>query len=122
MVKSNNDTAEVLVSKFKKVKNGLDEAEVLSTIKELVERNRSLTDRFAHLDSLTKLAERTVIQAEQEAETIKKDAETAATSEAAIIVASAEEKAKSEADRLNAKPRRLKERQKLKPSNRLQRL
>ncbi len=61
MVKSNTDTAEVLVRKFKKVKNGLDEAEVLSTIKELIERNRSLTDRFAHLDSLTNLAERTVI-------------------------------------------------------------
>lgn len=50
---------------------------------ELLERKRNLTDRFAHLDSLAKLAQRTVIEAEKEAETIKKEAEMAATSKSA---------------------------------------
>ena len=102
MVTSNTNTPEVLFRKFKKVKSGLDSAEVFSTIKALIEQNRNLTYRFAHLDSLTNLAERTVIQAEQEAETIKKEAELAATSKADSIIASAEERAKSEADRIMA--------------------
>jgi colicin import membrane protein len=105
MVTSNNSAEELLSRKFKKVKKGLDEAEVFSTMEELLERNRNLTDRFAHLDSLTKLAERTVIRAEEIAETIKKEAERAATSQAASIIVSAKEQAKSEADRLIAETR-----------------
>ncbi|HXZ95138.1 MAG TPA: hypothetical protein VEG28_04410, partial [Dehalococcoidia bacterium] len=106
MVTSNNNTAESLVGKFRKVKNGLDEGQVLSTIKALVERNANLTDRFSHLDALTKLAQSTVIQAEQEAATIKKEAELAANSRADGIIASAEEQAKSKGDSIIAESRR----------------
>jgi vacuolar-type H+-ATPase subunit H len=99
MVTSNSKTAEDLFKNFKKVKNGLDEAQVFSAIKVLIEQNRNLTERIAHLDSLTQLAERTVIQAEREAEAIEKKAELAATSKANSIIASAEQQAKSEADK-----------------------
>jgi vacuolar-type H+-ATPase subunit H len=87
---------EVLLRKFKKVKNGLDEAEVLAVIKELVEQNRSLTERLAHLDSLTRLAERTVIEAGK----IKTEAETQAQQWASEIIEGAEAKARSEAEEI----------------------
>jgi len=103
MVTSNTNAAEDLFKNIKKVKNGLDEAQVFSAMKALIEQNRNLTDRFAHIDSLTKLAERSVIQAEQEAEDIKKKAELAATSKANSIIASAEQQGKSEADKIIAK-------------------
>jgi len=106
MVTSNTNTAEDLFRNFKKVKNGLDEAQVFSAIKALIEQNRNLTDRFAHLDSLTKLAERAVIQAEQEAVTIKKEAELAATSKVESIITSTEQQAKLEADRIMAEAHR----------------
>jgi vacuolar-type H+-ATPase subunit H len=102
MVTSNTNMAEVSLKKFKRVKNGLDEAEVFSAINALIGQNRNLTERIAHLDSLTQLAERTVIQAEQEAEDIKKKAELAANSKADSIISNAEQQAKSEADKITA--------------------
>ena len=41
--------------KFKIVKNGLDEAEVLSFIGGLIDQNNALASKLEHLDSLTKL-------------------------------------------------------------------
>lgn len=104
MMTSNTNPEGVLARRFKRVRNGLDEAEVLSAIEGLIEQNKDLTDRFAHIDSLTQLAQRSVIQAEQVAESIKKDAEIAATSKADSIIASAEQ-AKLEADRVIAEIR-----------------
>lgn len=57
-------------------------------------------NKLDHLNSLTKLAEKTVAEAEKMAETIKKESEEKAKTEAIKIVASAEEKAQTEADRI----------------------
>jgi vacuolar-type H+-ATPase subunit H len=97
---SNTNAEGVSFPIFKKVKNGLDEAEVFSFIGGLIDQNNALARKLENLNALNKLAESSVIQAEQLAETIKKEAERAATSKADGIIASAEEQAKSEADRL----------------------
>jgi vacuolar-type H+-ATPase subunit H len=93
---------EIWGRKFKIVKNGLDEAEVFSFIGGLIEQISALTSRLEHLDSLTKLAERTVIEANKQAQSIKKETEEKANASAASIVADAEEKARKESDRIIA--------------------
>jgi vacuolar-type H+-ATPase subunit H len=105
MVTSITRAEGVLAPNFKKVKNGLDEAEVFSFVGGLIDQNNALATKLENLDLLKKLAESNVIQAEQLAETIKKEAEKAATFKAASIITSAEEQAKSEADRLIAESR-----------------
>jgi F0F1-type ATP synthase membrane subunit b/b' len=86
--------------KFKIVKNGLDEGEVFSFIGGLIDQNNDLSNKLQHLDSLKKLAERTVIEAEKQAEVIRKEIEEKANTKAASIVSKAEKDAKVEADRI----------------------
>ena len=86
--------------KFKIVKNGLDEAEVFSFIGGLIDQNNALASKLEHLDSLTKLAERTVIEANKQAQGMKKEAEEKANASAASIIAEAEEKARKEIERI----------------------
>ena len=57
-------------------------------------------EKLAHLDSLTRLAESTVVQAENEAEAIKAEIEEEAHVSASAIVAEAEERAKAEEERI----------------------
>lgn len=57
-------------------------------------------NKLEHLNSLTQLAERTLVEADKLADGIKKEAEENANAEAAKIVAKAEEKARAEADRI----------------------
>jgi len=103
---------------FKIVKKGLDKAQVAAFINELVrqrdelisERNM-LIQREEHMLSLTKLAERTVIEADKLTEEIKKEAVEQAKAEAKIeadklteeIKKEAVEQAKAEADAIMAK-------------------
>lgn len=91
---------EIWGRKFKIVKNGLDEAEVFAFIGGLIDQNNALTGKLEHLDSLTKLAERTVIEANKQAQIIKKEVEEKANASAASIIAGAEEKARKEVDRI----------------------
>jgi vacuolar-type H+-ATPase subunit H len=56
--------------------------------------------RLEHLNSLTKLAERTLVEADKLAEGMKKEIEENATAECAKIVAKAEDQAKAEAERI----------------------
>jgi vacuolar-type H+-ATPase subunit H len=95
---SNGKSKEARRPKFKTVKNGLDEAEVFSYINELVEQNKNLSNKLEHIDSLIRLAERTVIEADNESERIKKEIEENANAKAANIIAEAEKKAKTEAN------------------------
>jgi vacuolar-type H+-ATPase subunit H len=95
---SNGKTKELRRPKFKTVKNGLDEAEVSSYINELTEQNKNLSNKLEHLDSLIRLAEKTVIEADNESQRIKKEIEENANTKAATIVAEAEKKAKTEAN------------------------
>ena len=92
--------------KFKIVKNGLDEAEVFSFIGGLIDQNNALASKLEHLDSLTKLAERTVIEANKQAQSIKKEGEEKANASAASIIAEAEEKARKEIDRITSEGER----------------
>jgi vacuolar-type H+-ATPase subunit E/Vma4 len=99
---SDSKMKELWGRKFKIVKNGLDEAEVFSFIGGLIDQNNALTSKLEHLDSLTKLAERTIIEANKQAQTFKKEAEEKANAGAASIIAEAEEKAKREIDRITS--------------------
>lgn len=84
------------------VKDGMDEAEVFTFIGSLIDQNSDLADKLEYLNSLTKLAERTVIIAEEQAKSIKMETEKKARAKAATIIARAEEKAKAEAERIIA--------------------
>lgn len=89
-------------SEFRRVKNGLDEAQVASFINELISQRDTLAQRMEHLSTLTKLAEKTVTEADKLAEEIKTEAMNQAKTESAAIIAKAEEQAaviKAEAER-----------------------
>ena len=72
---------------FKRVKNGLDEAQVASIINELIGQREALIQRTEHLNSLNKLAERTVTEADRLAEEMATEAIDQAKAEAAAIIA-----------------------------------
>ena len=78
---------------FKRVKNGLDEAQVASIINELTGQREALIQRTDHLDSLNKLAERTVTEADRLAEEMATEAIDRAKAEAAAIIAEAKAQA-----------------------------
>lgn len=78
---------------FRRVKNGLDEAQVVSFVKKLISQRDTLIQREEHLSALTKLAEKTVTEADKLAEELKTEATNQAKAEAATIIAEAEEKA-----------------------------
>jgi F0F1-type ATP synthase membrane subunit b/b' len=78
---------------FRRVKNGLDEAQVTSFINELISQRDILIQREEHLSSLTKLAEKTVAEADKLAENIKAESIDQAEVEAAAIIAKAKEEA-----------------------------
>jgi vacuolar-type H+-ATPase subunit H len=103
---SDGKIREIWGRKFKIVKNGLDEAEVFSFIGGLIDQNNALASKLEHLDSLTKLAERTVIEANKQAQSIKKEVEEKANASAALIIAEAEEKARKEVDRITSESER----------------
>jgi cell division septum initiation protein DivIVA len=87
------DTVELWEHQFKKVKNGLDEEEVVSFINELMNEHKALLERAEHLSSLTKLAEKTIVEADNVAKQVQKEAVDRAKAEANAIVAKAEEQA-----------------------------
>ena len=99
---SNGKTKDLWGRKFKIVKNGLDEAEVFSFIGALIDQNNTLSSKLEHLDSLTKLAERTVIEANKQAQSTKKEIEEKANAGAASIISEAEEKARKDTERILA--------------------
>ena len=92
------DVTELWGHKFEVVKNGLSEAQVVSFVNELMSEHEMLIQRQEHLSSLTKLAEKTVAEAEKLAEEIKKEAADKAKDEASKIVAEAEAQAQQSAE------------------------
>ncbi len=87
------DVIELGGYEFKRVKNGLDEAQVTSYITELISERNKLLQCQDHLSSLTTLAERTVAEADRLAEQIKTETVDQAKNEAATIITQAEEQA-----------------------------
>jgi vacuolar-type H+-ATPase subunit H len=94
--KKNGQQKELFGRTFKLVRNGLDEDEIRSFVDSLVEQNASLLAKLEHLDSLKKLAEMTVIEAQKEAEGIRVEIERNANAKAAAILAEATEAAEKQ--------------------------
>jgi hypothetical protein len=80
---------------FKRVKTGLDEAEVTAAIRKLMAERDELDKRQSHFASLMKLAEKTISDADEIAEQTLKDARARAESEAAALAVRAEEEARA---------------------------
>ena len=59
---------------FEIVREGLDESQVAAVITELIGERDMLLERQEHLVSLTKLAERTISEADKLSEDIKREA------------------------------------------------
>ena len=97
---------EICGRQFSIVDNGLDEAEVRAFVASLVDQINDLARKLKHLNSLTKLAERTVIEAEELAKSIRVGARKKANAKATAIITGAEEKGKQiiEEAKKKAKP------------------
>ncbi len=87
------------VQEFVPPSDGQD-GELTAFINSLIDQNSELAGKLEHLDSLTELAEKTVIEAGKEAERIRVEAEREANAKAAAIVARAVEKAKVAAQKI----------------------
>jgi F0F1-type ATP synthase membrane subunit b/b' len=84
------DVVELWGREFNIVRTGLSEAQVVSFVNELVKQHDVLLQRQEHLATLTRLAERTVSEADKLAEDIKIEARKQAEDEAAKLIADAE--------------------------------
>lgn len=79
--------------KFNIAKEGLDEAQVAPFVNDLISERDMLVQRVERCSSLTKLAEKTVAEADKLAEELKEEARDQAKAEASKIIAQAEEQA-----------------------------
>jgi len=84
---------------FKRAKNGLDEAEIKSFIDELIKERDELAQSQHHIESLTKLAETTIVEADRLAKQIKAEASEQAKAESAAIIDEAREQAQQMAEK-----------------------
>jgi len=95
MVKNNNNNKNGVVElwghEFKKATEGLDKSEVVSFVTELMKKNETLLKHAGHLESLTKLAEKTIVEADDVAKQVHTEAKEKAKAEAKAILAEAEE-------------------------------
>jgi len=76
---------------FKRVESGLDEEQVISLIKKLIDERDTLAKRQEHLSSLSRLFEKTIADADDLAAKIKREAEEQAKAESKAIIARTEE-------------------------------
>lgn len=95
--KKNGYQKELFGRTFKIVKNGLDEEEIVSFLGGLIEHNTALVAKLEHLDSLNELAEKKVIEAQNEAKCIRLEIEQSAKRTASAIIAEAKETAERNA-------------------------
>lgn len=98
----NRDVVELWGREFNIVKSGLSEAQVVSFVNDLAKQHDLLLQRQEHLAALTKLAERTVTEADKLADETKREAANQAKAEAAKTLAEAEGHAKAEVARVMA--------------------
>jgi cell division septum initiation protein DivIVA len=87
---------------FKRVKNGLDEAEIAYFVDELIKERDELTQSQHHIASLSKLAETTIVEADRLAKQIKAEASEQAKAESAAVIDKAREQAQQMAERKQA--------------------
>jgi hypothetical protein len=86
-----DDVAVLGGREFKRVKNGLDETQVVSFIADLVKERDKLAQSQDHMVSLNRLAERVVVEADKLAIQIKTEAAEQAKAESAAIMDKAKE-------------------------------
>jgi cell division septum initiation protein DivIVA len=79
---------------FKRVKNGLDAAQVESFIDELIKERDKLAQSQDHIMSLTRLAEMTVVEADRLANQVKTESMEQAKAESTAIIDKAKEQAR----------------------------
>jgi hypothetical protein len=79
---------------FSLSKNGLDRDQVVPFVDELIGERDSLIQRVEHLSSLTKLAEKTLIEADRLAEETRKEAAEQAKAEVETVLDKAKEQAR----------------------------
>jgi len=79
---------------FKRVKNGLDEAQVESFIDKLIKERDKLAQSQEHIASLTRLAETTVVEADKLATQIKTETAEQVQAESTAIIDKAKEQAR----------------------------
>jgi DNA-binding protein YbaB len=79
---------------FKRVKNGLDEAQVASCINELIKERDKLAQSQDHIASLNRLAKRTIVEADKLATQIKTEATEQTKAASAAIIDKAKEQAR----------------------------
>ena len=84
---------------FRRVKNGLDEAQVTSFINELIKERDKLAHSQDHTASLNRLAERAIVEADKLATQIKTEAAEQARAESAAITDRAKEQARQMAEK-----------------------
>ena len=87
---------------FKRVRNGVDEAEMAVFIDELIKERDELASAKHHIASLTKLAETTIVEADRMAAQIKAETSEQAKAERAALIDEAEEQARQTAERKQA--------------------
>lgn len=87
----NKDIVELWGHEFSLAKNGLDETQIVSFVNELISERDLLLQRAEHLSTLTRLAEKTIVEADRLAEDIKKETIDEAKTGAEAILAKAEE-------------------------------
>jgi hypothetical protein len=79
---------------FKRVKNGLDEAQVTSFIDQVIKERDELAQSQEHIASLNRLAEMTVVEADRLAAQVKTEATEQAKAEGTAIIDKAREQAR----------------------------
>jgi len=102
MIIGNSAKDDVIVlggREFKRVKNGLDEAQVTSFIDGLIKERDKLAQSQDHITSLTRLAERAIVEADKLATQIKTEAAEQAKAESAAIIDKAKEQARQMAEK-----------------------
>jgi cell division septum initiation protein DivIVA len=97
---ASRDIVELWGREFNIVKNGLSEAQVISFVNDLAKQHDILLQRQEHLAALTKLAERTVSEADKLADELKQDARKQAKNETSKMMSEAETSAKNQSDRI----------------------
>jgi vacuolar-type H+-ATPase subunit H len=102
MSTSNNRVKKSKLQELAPPSDGQD-GELTAFINSLINQNAELAGKLENIDSLTELAEKTVIEAGKEAERIRVEAETEANARAAAIVARSAEKAKAAAQKVIAR-------------------
>jgi hypothetical protein len=94
-----DDVAVLAGHEFKRVKNGLDEAQVASFISELLKERDKLAQSQDHIASLNRLAERAIVEADKLATQIRTEAAEQARAESAALVDKAKEQARQMAEK-----------------------